>query len=76
MLIRLFSDSLFNLAAPVMNFACILFGSAISFQIKVLGKLADFLFDCSFNFVELACCFIVRARFHQEFLLCSVIGSN
>jgi hypothetical protein len=71
MLIRLFADSLFDLANPVLNFAGILFSSAISFQVGFVGKLADFLLDCSFDFVELACGFIVRARFHHEFLLYS-----
>jgi len=43
MLIRLFPDSLFDLADPVLNFAGILFGPALSFQVGVLGKLATFL---------------------------------
>src|SRR5271166_2736118 len=69
MLIRLLSDGLFNLADPVLNFAGILFSPALGFQVGVLGKLADFLLDCSFGFAKLACCLIVRARFHHEFLL-------
>ena len=59
MLIRLFPDSLFDMANPVLNLAGILFSSAISFQVRVLGKLADGLLDCPFDFVEFACCLIV-----------------
>src|SRR5271157_4764125 len=61
-------------ADPALNFAGILFSPAISFQVGVPGKLADFLLDCSVDFVELACCLIVRARFHHEFLLRSEVG--
>src|ERR1019366_1394456 len=67
MLIRLCSDSLFN-------FSGILFSSAISFQVGVLGKLAGLLLDCALDFVKLACCLIVRARFHHDSLLCSVVA--
>ena len=63
MLIRLFSDSLFNLADNFLNFSVILFSSAVSFQVGVLGKLAGVLLDCAFDFVKRACCLIVRARF-------------
>jgi hypothetical protein len=70
MLIRLCSDSLFNLADNLLNFSGILFSSAISFQVGVLGNLAGLLLDCAFDFVKLACCLIVRAGFHYDFLLC------
>ena len=73
MLIRLCSDSLFNLADSLLNFSGILFSSAISFQVGVLGKLAGLLLDCAFDFVKLACCLIVRAGFHYDSLLCSVV---
>ena len=76
MLIRLCSDSLFNLADNFLNFSGILFSSAISFQVGVLGKLAGLLLDCAFDFVKLACCLIVRARFHHDSLLCLVVGFN
>src|SRR5208337_5042747 len=69
MLIRLLPDGFFNRADPVLNFAGVLFSSAISFQIGVLGKLANLLLHSAFDFVELACCFVVRARFHHVFLL-------
>src|ERR1019366_3746522 len=73
MLIRLCSDSLFNLADSLLNFSGILFCSAISCQVGVLGKLAGLLLDCAFDFVKLACCLIVRAGFHRGSLLCSVV---
>src|ERR1039457_822803 len=68
--ICLCSDSLFNLADSLLNFSGILFSSDISFQVGVLGKLAGLLLDCAFDFVKLACCLIVRARFHHDSLLC------
>src|ERR1039458_8653833 len=74
MLIRLCSDSLFNLADSLLNFSGILFSSAISFQVGVLGKFAGLLLDCAFDFVKLACCLIVRAGFHYDSLLCLVVG--
>ena len=74
MRVRLFSDSLFNLADSLLNFPDILFSSAISFQVGVLGKLAGLLLDCAFDFVKLACCLIVRAGFHRDSLLCLVVG--
>src|ERR1017187_1429679 len=67
LLIRLCSDSLFNLADNLLNFSDILFSSAISFQVGVLGNLAGLLLDCAFDFMKLACCLIVRAGFHQWF---------
>jgi len=76
MLIRLLPDGFFNLAEPVLNFAGIFFSPAISFQVRVLGELANFLLDSSFDFVELTCCLIVRARFHHEFLPCFAAGPN
>jgi hypothetical protein len=75
-LICLLSDDFFNLADPVLNFAGILLSSALGFQIRVLGKLANVFLDFPFDFVELACCLIVRARFHHEFLLCFAAGFN
>ena len=76
MLVRLFSDSLFNLADNFLNFSGILFSSAISFQVGVFGKLARLLLDCAFDFVEIACCLIVRAGFHHDSLLLLVVGFN
>ena len=38
-----------------------------------LGELADRLLDGSFYFVELACCSIVRARFHHCWFSRSVV---
>src|ERR1022692_202712 len=76
MLVRLFSDSLFNLADSLLNFPGILFSSAVSFQVGVFGKLARLLLDCAFDFVEIACCLIVRAGFHHDSLLCLVVGFN
>ena len=70
MLVRLFSDSLFNLADNFLNFSGILFSSAVNFQVWVFGKLARLLLDCAFDFVEIACCLIVRAGFHHDSLLC------
>src|ERR1035438_10821462 len=76
MLIRLCSDSLFNLADSLLNFSGILFSLAISRQVGVRGKLAGLLLDCAFDFVEIACCLIVRAGFHHDSLLWSVVGFN
>ena len=76
MLIRLCSESLFNLADNLLNFSGILFSSAISFPVGVLGNLAGLLLDCAFDFVEIACCLIVRAGFHHDSLLCYVVGFN
>src|SRR5664279_2514327 len=73
MLIRLFSDSLFNLADKALNFASVFLSSTISLQVGVAGKFAGLLPDCAFDFVKLACCLIVRARFHHGSLLCSVV---
>src|ERR1017187_6820849 len=76
MLVRLFSDILFNLADNFLNFSVILFGSAVIFQVGVSSKLARLLLDCAFDFVEIACCLIVRARFHHDSFLCSAVGFN
>src|ERR1035438_5857402 len=76
MLIRLCSYGLFKLADHVLNFPDTLFSSAIIFQVGVLGNFADFLLDCPFDFVELACRLIFRAWFHHDLLLCSVVGFN
>src|SRR5664280_1291718 len=76
MLIRLFSDSLFNLADKALNFASVFLSSTISLQVGVAGKFAGLLPDCAFDFVKLACCLIVRARFHHGSLLCLVVGFN
>src|SRR5271165_7137476 len=62
--IDLLPDDLFNLADPVLNFADVLFSPTLSFQVGVVCYLPDCFLDCSFDFVELACCFVVRARFH------------
>ena len=69
----LFSDSLFNLADKALNFASIFLSSAIGLQVGAAGKFAGLLPDCAFDFVKLACCLIVRARFHNDSLLCSVV---
>src|ERR1019366_3776845 len=74
MLIRLFSDSLFNLADKALNFASVLLSSAIGLQVGAAGKFAGLLLDCAFDFVELACCLIVCARFHHDSLFCSVVA--
>src|ERR1035437_1358206 len=74
MLIRLCSDSLFKLADSLLNFSGILFSSAISFQVGLLGKLAGLLLDCAFDFVKLACCLIFGAGFHHDYLLGLVVG--
>jgi hypothetical protein len=76
MLVRLFSDSLFNLADSFLNFSVILFSSAVNFQVGVSGKLTRLLLDCAFDFVEIACCLIIRARFHNDSLLCSGVDFN
>src|ERR1039458_1197902 len=76
MQVCLFSDSLFNLADNVLNFARVLFSSAVGFKAGVVGKLAGLLLDCAFDFVNLACCLIARAQFHGEVLLCSMVGFN
>jgi hypothetical protein len=39
-----------------LNFSGILFSSAISFQVGVLGKLAGILLDCAFDFVKQVGC--------------------
>ena len=70
---RLLSNSLFNLTDGVLNFSCVLFSNAISFQVGVLRDLAGLLLDCAFDFVKVACCLIFCARFHRDSLLCSVI---
>ena len=70
MLVRLFSDSLFNLADSLLNFSGIIFSLAVSRQVRVAGKFAGLLLDCAFDFVKLACCLIVRAGFHHDSLLC------
>src|ERR1017187_6696188 len=76
LLTRLCPDGLLDLAYPVLSFAGILFSSAFSFDVWVADKLPDLLFHCSFGFVQLACCFIFRARFHIAFLLCSIVSVN
>jgi hypothetical protein len=68
---RLLSHSLFNLADNVLHFPGILFSFAISRQVGIAGKFAGLLFDCAFDFVKLACCLILRARFHHDSLLCA-----
>src|ERR1035441_3872886 len=73
MVMRLLSNSLFNLTDGVLNFSCVLFSNAISFQVGVLRDLADLLLDCAFDFVKVACCLIFCARFHRDSLLCSVV---
>ena len=73
MLIRLCSYSLFNLADDVLNFSCVLFSNAISFQVGVLRDLAGLLLDSAFDFVKVAGCLIFCARFHRGSLLCSVV---
>src|SRR5664279_1159609 len=73
MLIRLCSYSLFNLADDVLNFSCVLFSNAISFQVGVLRDLAGLLLDCAIDFVKVAGCFIFCARFYRDSLLCSVV---
>jgi hypothetical protein len=45
MLIRLFAYKLFNFADNLLDFPGILLGLAISFQVGVPGKFADFLLD-------------------------------
>src|ERR1039458_6698272 len=70
----LFADSLFNLADKALNFASISLSSAIGLQVGVAGKCAGLLPDCAFDFVKLACCLIVRARFHHGSLLCWVVA--
>src|ERR1035438_4997564 len=70
----LFSDSLFNLADKTLNFASIFLSSAIGLQVGATGKFAGLLLDCAFDFVELACCLIVCARFHHGSLLCWVVA--
>ena len=65
----LFSDSLFNLADKALNFASVFLSSAIGLQVGAAGKFAGLLLDCAFDFVELACCLIVCARFHFSPLL-------
>ena len=47
MLIRLFSDSLFNLADKVLNFASIFLSSAIGLQVGAAGEFAGLLLDCA-----------------------------
>ncbi len=76
MLIRLFAYGLFDLADDALNLSRVLFSSPIGFQVGVIGKFADFLFDCSFDFVDLAGCLIVRAHFHHDSFLCRVVGFN
>jgi len=51
MLIRLFSDSLFNLADKTLNFASVFLSSAIGLQVWAAGKFASLLLDCAFDFV-------------------------
>jgi hypothetical protein len=53
MLIRLFSDSLFDLPGQVLNLSGILFSAAIRFHAGILGNVPDFLLDCTFDFVKL-----------------------
>jgi hypothetical protein len=74
MVMYLLSYSLFNLAGNVLDFSGILFSSAISLQVRVAGKFAGLLPDCAFDFVKLACRLIVRAQFHYDSLLCSVVA--
>ena len=76
MLFRLCSNGFFNLADGVLDFSGILFSSAISLQIGVLRDLAGRLPDYAFDFVKLACCLIVCARFHHDSLFCSVVAFN
>src|ERR1039457_3008359 len=76
MQVCLFSDSLFNLADNVLNFARVLFSSAVGFKAGVVGKLAGLLLDCAFDFVNLACCLVARAQFHRGVPLCSMVGFN
>ncbi len=76
MLSRLFSDGLFNLADSFLNPSVVPFSSASSFQVRVFVKLTRFLLYCAFDFVEIACGLIVRARFRHDSLLCSGVGFN
>jgi len=58
-----FSDSLFNLADEAFwTFPSFFSCSAVSFQVRVSGKLTRLLFDCAFDFVEIACGLIVPAQ--------------
>ncbi len=54
MVMRLLSDSLFDLTDGVLNFSGILFSSAISLQIRVAGNFAGLLPDYAFDFAKLA----------------------
>src|ERR1035437_3585422 len=76
MVMRLLSNSLFNLTDGVLNFSCVLFSNAISFQVGVLRDLAGLLLDSAFDFVKVAGCLIFCARFHRVSLLCLVVGFN
>src|ERR1035438_5812052 len=76
MQVCLFSDSLFNLADKVLNFARVLFSSAVSFKAGVVGKFAGLLLDCAFDLVNLACSLIARAQFHSDIPLCSMVRFN
>ena len=76
MRICLFSGGLFDLADKVLNFARVLFSSAVRFKAGVVGEFAGLLLDCALDFVNLACCLIAGAEFHGEFPLSSMAGFN
>ena len=74
MVVRLLSNSLFNLADNVLHFSGILFSLAVSRQVGVVGMFAGLLSDCAFELVKLACCLIFRAQFRHDSLLCVDAG--
>ena len=68
---RLLSHGLFNLADKVLHFPGNLFRVAIRRHVGVVGNFSGLLLDCAFDFVKLAFCLILRARFHHDSLLCA-----
>jgi hypothetical protein len=72
--VRLRSDSFFNLADDALDFAGILLNHAIPFEFRIVREFADLLLHCAFQFVKLAYRLILHAGFYHDSLLCSVMG--
>jgi hypothetical protein len=52
------------MAYPLLNFARLLFGFSLGFQIAVIRNLSDLLLDGSLHFVEAALDLVFRTGFH------------
>jgi len=64
MSVPLFADDFFSVADPFLNLAAILLGVPGDFQIGVVRRLPNLLFDLPFHFVQLALGPVLRTWFH------------